>query len=114
MEELIAHLALAGETDAGKARQAATIVLGFLLREGPRAETTSLFAKIPGAAEMAEGGKVLRGGLFGVFNELSALGLGLGQIRAVAGALLRFAEEKAGKETVRAVVGRIPGLAQLV
>ena len=41
-------------------------------------------------------------------------GLGMPEIQGVAKTLLAFAEERAGKAAVQAVVGRISGLSQFV
>ena len=50
----------------------------------------------------------------GVFNDLTAAGLGMGDIQGVARVFGVFAREKAGDAAVNDVVGAIPGLSQFV
>jgi hypothetical protein len=117
MDELVAKVAAVTGIDAAKARSAIGIILGYLKREGPPAETRALLAKLPGAEEAAAAapvGGIFGGGIFAVFNSLSGLGLGITQIQSLAKTLLAFAEERAGKAAVQAVIGRISGLQQFV
>ena len=50
----------------------------------------------------------------GVFNDLTAAGLGMGEIQGVARAFVGYAREKAGAAAVDRIVGAIPGLGQFV
>jgi hypothetical protein len=114
MDELINHITAATGVDRRVARRATGIIIGFLSREGPPEAVNALLDDLPGSRDLlAESGHGSRG-LMGVFGDLTAAGLGLGEIRGVAGALLGYARAKAGSATVDAVVAAIPGLSQFV
>jgi hypothetical protein len=50
----------------------------------------------------------------GVFNDLTAAGLGMGQIQGATKAFVGYAREKAGAAAVDQIVASIPGLSQFV
>ena len=54
------------------------------------------------------------GGVMEVVGKLQGIGLGMGQMQALAKETIGFAREKAGSEVVDAVVKSIPGLSQFV
>ncbi len=110
MNELIDTISRETGVDAQRARRAVGIIFSFLSLEGPPEAVAALLDELPGSRGLAAetgGGK---GGLLGVFNELTGAGLGMGEIQSVAGALLAYARTKAGPEKVDAVVTAIPGL----
>ncbi len=99
----------------GRRRRAATIILKFLVKEGPPDKIGPLVDALPGAADLVktskEGGS---SGIMGVFNDLTQAGLGMGEIQGAARAFVGFAREKAGAATIDRIVGGIPGLSQFV
>jgi len=112
-----------------KAEQALGIMFNLLRNEGDRGKVEALFAKLPGAAELAarEGGDgaakggllgLLGGGLMGgplaAISKLSAAGLSTDQIKQVGTLTLAHAKAKAGPDLVREVAGSIPGLSGFV
>ena len=137
MDELIGRIASSVGVDETTATKVVTIILNFINREGPSAEVKDLMAKLPGAesylaappGEVAGpsapggmmgglggglGGAMGGGGAMAVMNELTAAGLGMGDVQTVAQQFLGFAREHAGDETVAQVVGQIPGLDQFL
>lgn len=129
MEELIQRIAAAAGIDTGLAQKAAGIILGFLQKEGPAAEVGQLIAAFPGAAELlpeagAPAGGGLLGGLMGMMgggggimglgSQLMGAGLSMGQIQSVSKEMFAVGREKAGEDTMSAIVGAIPGLSQFV
>lgn len=115
MDELVAKIVAATGVEAAVARRAAALILGFLLREGAPDKVPLLVDALPGArdaiaANPGSGG----GGVMGVFNDLSAAGLGMGQVQGAAKAFVGYAREKAGATAVDQIVGSIPGLSQFV
>ena len=101
----------------------------LLRNQGDRGKVEALFAKLPGAAELAarEGGDgaakggllgLLGGGLMGgplaAISKLSAAGLSTDQIKQVGTLTLAHAKAKAGPDLVREVAGSIPGLSGFV
>jgi hypothetical protein len=114
MDELINHIA--GQTGVAPqvARRATGIIISFLSREAPAEAVNALLDELPGSRTLAaETGRVSRG-LMGVFGDLTGAGLGMGDIRGVASALISYARAKAGPAKVDAVVAAIPGLSQFV
>lgn len=115
MEELVTRIATATGVDPTVARKAATIILKFLVLEGPADKIGALVDALPGAGDIVktstDGGS---SGIMGVFNDLTAAGLGMGEIQGVARAFVGYAREKAGAANVDRIVGAIPGLSQFV
>jgi hypothetical protein len=73
-----------------------------------------LLDDLPGARDLATETGGGSGGLMGVFGDLTAAGLAMGDIQGVAGALVEYARAKAGPAKVDAVVTAIPGLGQFI
>ena len=114
MDELINAIATATGVTPQRTRQATGIILSFLSREAPPDAAGALLDCLPGSRELAAetgGGK---GGLMGLFGELTGAGLGIGDIQAVASELISYARAKAGATKVDAVIGAIPGLGQFL
>ncbi len=110
MNELINAISQATGVNLQLARRATGIIINFLSIEGPPEAVGALLDALPGSRELAAetgGGK---GGLLGVFNDLTSAGLSMGEIQSFAGVLLDHARAKAGSEKVDAVVSAIPGL----
>jgi hypothetical protein len=127
MDELIARVTSVAGIDAGLAQKAIGIIIGFLQKEGPAAEVSQLVAAIPGAEALVPaaggGGGGLMGGLMGMMGgggvmalggQLMGAGLSMGQIQTVSKEMFAFGREKAGEDTMGAIVGAIPGLGQFV
>jgi hypothetical protein len=122
IQRIIARVGVGDET----ARQAVSVMLNFLAREGPQDKVQELARRIPGAeAYMATGeqgqaatlggmGGMMGGGLMEVAGRLQGLGLGMGEIQGVAQETLAFARERAGADLVNDIVRSIPGLGQFV
>ena len=115
MDELVAGIVAATGVDAAVAQRAAALILGFLLREGAPDKVPALVDALPGAREaIAAHPSSGAGGVMGVFNDLTAAGLGMGQIQGVASAFVSYAREKSGAAIVDQIVASIPGLSQFV
>lgn len=125
MQDLIDRIVAATGLDAARAEKALGIMLSLVKTQGNQAKVGELFAKLPGAAELAsrhggdgagKGGLLgmLGGGLMGgplaAISKLSAAGLSMEQIKQLGGVTLDYAKEKAGAELVKDVAGSIPGL----
>jgi len=129
MQDLIDRVVKATGLDALKAERAIGIVLSLVKTQGNKAKVAELFAKLPGADELAAqyGGDGARGGgLLGMLggrlmggplaavSKLQAAGLDMDQIKALGRETLAYAKEKAGDDLVRAAAGSIPGLSAYV
>jgi hypothetical protein len=132
MNELIARIAAAGGVDTGLAEKAIGIILGFLQKEGPAAEVSTLLGSLPGsetliATHAGGAGGGLMGGLMGMASsvmggggvmalgqQLMGAGLDMGQMGAIGKELFAAGRESAGEDTMGAIVGAIPGLGQFV
>lgn len=122
MDELVERLASEIGIDRDVAAKAVTIILAFLLKEGPADKVKTLLASIPGAEaaiaanQGASGGfnlgSLLGGGIMAVGSQLMAAGLSMGEVQSVAHTLLAYGREKAGEDIVGEIVGAIPGLSQ--
>jgi len=125
MQELIDRIVAATGLDTTRAEKALGIMLSLVKTQGNQAKVGELFAKLPGAAELAahhggdgagKGGLLgmLGGGLMGgplaAISKLSAAGLSMEQIKQLGGVTLDYAKEKAGAKLVKDVAGSIPGL----
>jgi hypothetical protein len=118
LDELVARIVARTGLAPGVAEKAAGAIIGFLAREAPADKVAPLLAAIPelGQPPPRPGGfaAFLGGGLLGIYTELTGLGLGMPEIRASGEEFLAYAEEKAGADAVRALIGSVPGLAPLL
>jgi hypothetical protein len=123
MQDLIARLTKATGLPEKTAEEALGIVLSLIKSQGNRGKVEALFAKLPGADDLAQrhgatgGGGLLGklgGGLMGgplvAISKLQAKGLSMAQIKALGSEVLSFAKEKAGDKLVKEAAGSIPGL----
>jgi hypothetical protein len=125
MQELIDRVSAATGLDKAKAEKALAIMLSLVKSQGNQAKVDELFAKLPGAAELAaksggdgagKGGLLgmLGGGLMGgplaAITKLQSAGLNMEQIKTLGTVTLDYAKEKAGPDLVKQVAGSIPGL----
>ncbi|MCA0402017.1 MAG: DUF2267 domain-containing protein [Proteobacteria bacterium] len=129
MQELVNRVAENVGLDPAQAEKAVGMILGFLQKNGPAEEIGNLMGALPGAAELAaqytqEGGGGLMGGLMNMMGagggvmalgqQLMSEGIGMGQIQSLSKEVFAYAQEKAGEDTMGAIVGAIPGLSQFV
>lgn len=122
MSELVTQVADAVGIEADTASQAIGYMLAFLRKEGDDAAVEKMISSIPGAAELADGasggggmfGSLLGGGIMGLGQKLMSLGLGMGEITALAKQTMAVARQYAGDDTVDAVIASVPGLSQFV
>lgn len=120
MDELIARTGAAAGLEPGTAAKSIGLVLAFLEKEGPAEEVGALAAALPGAADLIAasrqdaGGGISGMGLMGLAGQLTGLGLGMEQMRAVGHEIFGFARERLGEDKVGAIVAAIPGLAGFV
>jgi hypothetical protein len=123
MKELIKRVSEATGLPEKNAEEALAIVLTLIKAQGDQKKVEALFAKLPGAKELASrhaaasgGGWLgkLGGGLMGgplvAVTKLQARGLSMAQIKALGAEVLGYAREKAGDKLVREAAGSIPGL----
>lgn len=129
MQELISRVAAKTGLAEAKAEKAVGIVLSLIRTQGDQRKVGELFARLPGADELAlsHGGDGARGGgLLGLLGgglmggplaavaKLQAAGLSMEEIKGLGQETLAYAREKAGDGLVRDVAGSIPGLSSYV
>jgi hypothetical protein len=119
MDELVGRLAAKAGIDGAVAEKTVGIILGFLRSEGPSEKVQALIDQIPGAeaaiAATNNGNGLARlmgGGLMAVGTKLMGLGLGMGEIQAIARELFRFGRDKIGADQMGEIVAGTPGLGQ--
>ena len=96
------------------ARKAVGIIINFLCREGPADKVGALVDGLPGARALGDEHSGASGGLLGVFNDLTEIGLGMSQVQALTSAFIAFARTRVSDTAVDEVVSGIPGLSQFV
>lgn len=125
MEELVERISQATGLDRARAEKALGITLSLIRAQGNPAKVDELFAKLPGASELAErsGAGASRGGLLGILGggmmgaplaavaKLTAAGLSMDQVKVLGAEVLGHARKVAGEDLVREVASSIPGLA---
>ena len=131
MQDLIGQIMAATGMPQEKVTKALGIMLNLIQTQGNQNKVGELFAKLPGAAELAReqgidgagrgGGGLLgmlAGGMMGgplaAVSKLTAAGLSMDQIKALGTLTLDYAKEKAGPQLVKEVAGSIPGLSGYV
>jgi hypothetical protein len=119
MDELIGLLAAKAGIDSVVAEKTIGIVLSFLRNEGPSEPVQALIDKIPGAeaaiaASNAGNGlvRLMGGGVMAMGTKLMGLGLGIGDIKAIARELFKFGRDKIGADQMAAILSGTPGLSQ--
>lgn len=121
MDELIARMSQKVGVEPEMARKAVGIILVFLKKEGPPAEVDQLVSSLPGAAAaMADAGVyggasgMMGGGIMALGGQLMAAGLSMSQIQTLSKELFAYGRARAGEDTMGAIVGAIPGMAQFI
>ena len=124
MTELVAQISSATGLDTATAEKAIGMMLAFLEREGDDDAVHKMIAAVPGARELVsqwggEGGGgflsgLVGGGIMGLGQQLMGLGLGMGEISALARQTIATAKQYAGEALVDQVVASVPGLGQFV
>ncbi len=130
MEQLISQLASQFGIDEALAHKAVGMVLSLLQDQGDSGAVSELFAKLPGAGELAEqyagggGGGLggMLGGLMGggageamkLVGTLQADGLSMDQIKGIGTGLLEHAKQEGGEDLVRRAVQGIPGVSDYI
>ena len=129
MQELIARIVTKTGLDPKRAEKALGIMLSLVKTQGNQQKVGELFAKLPGADELARrhggdgsrGGGLLgmlggglMGGLLAAISKLQAAGLNMDQIKQLGTETLSYAKEVAGDDLVKQVASSIPGLGSYV
>jgi hypothetical protein len=124
MTELVAKIAPSTGLDTATAEKAIGMMLAFLEREGDDDTVHKVIAAVPGARELISqwGGEgsggflsgLAGGGIMGLGQRLMGLGLGMGEITALARQTIAVAKHYAGEEMVDRLVASVPGLGQFV
>lgn len=128
MSELVTRIADNVGIAPDVAEKALGMMLGFLQREADDGAVARMIEAMPGATELVaqyngEGQKpgllsglmsAMGGGIMGLGQQLMSLGLGMGEISALAKETIAIAREHAGSDVVDEVVASVPGLSQFV
>ena len=124
MNDIIRQISEATGIQPNVAEKALGMMLGFLEKEGEDGPVQKMLAAIPGAKDLVSqyGGDgsggflagLAGGGIMGLGQQLMGLGLGMGEITALAKQTIALAKQYAGEELVDQVVASIPGLSQFV
>ena len=128
VQQVIDAVAAKAGLDPTAAQRAAGTILSVIQQEVDPSVAASLFAKLPGAAELAaanavnpSSGGVLgslatsflgnKGGILAAgFTQLEASGLTLAQIKDAATAILAYIRTSAGSDIATQVTDALPGL----
>jgi hypothetical protein len=126
MDELIARVTEKTGLEQATARKAIGLILGYLQKEGPQNEVNQLIESMPGAMDAIEQSKTgasgglmgmvgsMGGGVMALGGQLMGIGVSMGQMQPLGKELFAYGREKAGEDTMGAIVGSIPGLSQFV
>lgn len=124
MNDIIRQISEATGIQPNVAEKALGMMLGFLEKEGEDGPVQKMLAAIPGAQDLISqyGGDgsggflsgLAGGGIMGLGQQLMGLGMGMGEITALAKQTISLAKQYAGEELVDQVVASIPGLSQFV
>ena len=124
MSDIVNQIAAATGLEPDVAEKAMGMMLGFLEKEADDNAVQTMIAAIPGAAELiseyeGDGGGgflsgLMGGGIMGLGQKLMGLGMGMGEITALAKQTIAVAKQCAGEEVVDKVVASVPGLGQFI
>jgi hypothetical protein len=128
VHQVIDAVAAKTNLDPAAAERAAGTILSVIQQEVAPSVAASLFAKLPGAAELAAANVVnpSAGGMLGTiatsflgnkggvlaagFTQLEASGLTLAQIKDAATSILDYIRTSAGSDIAKEVTNALPGL----
>lgn len=113
MDEIVDQIAANTGVERKVTAKAVGIILAFLAAAAP-GKMDALLEKMPGARALAKEAGGSGGTLIGVFNDLTAAGLGMGEVQSVTREFVAIARTKVGDGDVDAVIDAIPGLGQFV
>lgn len=127
MDELTSRIVAATGLDATLAEKAVGMILAFLAKEGPQEEVNRLLDAIPNGQQSianagdggpgATGGGLMGmagGGVMALGQKLMGAGVPMGQMQTLGRELFAYGREKAGEDTMGAIMGAVPGLSQFV
>jgi hypothetical protein len=130
VQQVVDAIAAKSGLDPAAAERAAGTILSVIQQEVDPSIAASLFAKLPGAAELAaanavnpSSGGVLgsiatsflgnKGGVLAAgFSQLEASGLTMTQIKDAATSIVAYIRTSAGSDIAKQVANAIPGLAK--
>ena len=130
VQQVVDAIAAKSGLDPAAAERAAGTILSVIQQEVDPSVAASLFAKLPGAAELAaanavnpSSGGVLgsiatsflgnKGGVLAAgFSQLEASGLTMTQIKDAATSIIAYIRTSAGSDIAKQVANAIPGLAK--
>jgi hypothetical protein len=128
VQQVIEAVAAKANLDPAAAERAAGTILSVIQQEVDPSVAASLFAKLPGAAELAAANAVnpssagmlgsiatsflgKKGGVLAAgFTQLEASGLTLAQIKDAAASILAYIRTSAGSDIAKEVANALPGL----
>ncbi|MTI18925.1 hypothetical protein E1162_16905 [Rhodobacteraceae bacterium RKSG542] len=128
MHRLINRIVQKTELEEDTAKAAVGVILNFISKNCSSEDMEVLMDAFPKAEEFlgqqeAKDSSGLLGGLaskmsstvgvLAALNELTSLGLSMGQIQSVAKMTIKFAKENVGDEKVDAIIKKIPSLSQI-
>lgn len=123
MSEIVDQIAAATGLEPAVAEQAMGMMLSFLNKEAEEGAVQKMIAAVPGASELIEKygnegggflGNLIGGGIMGLGQKLMGLGMGMGEITALAKQTIAIAKQHAGDEIVDQVVASVPGLGPFI
>lgn len=114
MDEIVDQIAATSGLDPATTRKAIGIIVNFISHEGPPDAVSGLVEALPGAKVLSDEHAEASGGLLGVFNDLTALGLGMAQVQTVTREFIGQCRARLGDQAVDEVIGGIPGLTQFI
>jgi hypothetical protein len=120
MDELVGRLVAEVGIDREVAARAVSIILAFLIKEGPPDKVKALLDRLPGSETAAQVSTSApaptfgMGGVMGAGTQLMALGLSMGQVQQVTRIVMAYTREKAGEDAAGEIFAAIPGLSQFV
>jgi hypothetical protein len=114
MTDLIDQIAASTGVDRDATEKTIGIIASFLRGQAPAATAAAVLDRIPEVAALADRQGKIFGGMFGAFNAISGVGLGMGEVQAVARAFQQFAKERAGEKEVDDLLASVPALNQFL
>ncbi len=114
MTDLIDQIAASTGVDRDATEKTIGIIASFLRGQAPATTAAAVLDKLPEVAALADRQGKIFGGMFGAFNAISGVGLGMGEVQAVARAFQKFAKERAGEKEVDDLLASVPALNQFL
>lgn len=114
MTDFIDQIAASTGVERDAVSRTIGIIASFMRSQAPEATVAAVLDKMPEVAALADQQGKIFGGMLGAFNAISGVGIGMGDVQAIARGFRDHAKTIVGEQEVEALLASVPALNQLL